>query len=91
MYVDGTTIVHVVDVAAGFGNAAVLASTTVEHVWDTFIPIWEIIYPGYPNKLRLDNGTAFISPTWTHCTDASGIRLQMSGVERHNFMGTGER
>lgn len=91
MYIDGTPILHVVDIATSFGNAAVLTGSTVEDVWATFVKIWATVYPGYPNKLRIDSGSVFTSPRWTKCTESAGICLQLSGIESHNSLGPGER
>ncbi len=46
---------------------------------------------GYPNKIRADQGSAFTSPKWQKLTEATGIILQMSGVESDNSIGIGER
>lgn len=91
MYLDGQPVLHVVDIGTGFGNAAPLSESTVEVVWATFTSIWATLYPGYPNKLRVDSGSICTSPSWTHCTDEAGIQLQISGVESHNSLGLGER
>lgn len=60
MFIYGTEILHVVDVATGFGNAAVLSGSTVEDVWSTLVNIWATVYLGYPNKLRVDSGSVFM-------------------------------
>ena len=59
MYLDNLPILHIVDVATGFSNAAHLSGSSVEDVWGTFVLIWATVYPGYPNKLRVDSGSVF--------------------------------
>lgn len=69
MYIYGVTVLHVVDVATGFGNAAALPGASVDDVWTTFISIWATVYPDYPNKLHVDSGSVFTSPRRTRSTD----------------------
>jgi hypothetical protein len=48
------------------------------------------MYTGYPNQLRTDASSIFVSPRWKLLADAAGIQLQISGVESHNSIGVGE-
>lgn len=75
IYIDGVTVLHVVDVANGFGNAAVLPGASVDDVWTTFVSIWATVYLGYQSKLRLGSGSVFTSARSTRRTDAAGNRL----------------
>jgi hypothetical protein len=46
---------------------------------------------GYPNRMRVDQGSIFTSPRWKELTDLNGIVLQLSGIESRNSLGAGER
>jgi hypothetical protein len=49
------------------------------------------VYIGYPNIMRTDAGSIFVSPKWKRFIDLSKIKLVQSGVEAHNSLGIGER
>lgn len=91
MWLDGKAILHIVDTATGFNAAEPLRGQLVEDVWNAFIYGWVTLYPGYPNKLKVDQGSVFTSARWNKLTDETGISLQMSGVENHHSLGKGER
>jgi hypothetical protein len=91
MYLEKQLVIHVVDTQTHFSSALFLRRETVEMVWYAFLECWATLYPGYPDKIRTDQGTQFKSPRWKELTDATGIELILSGVESHNSIGPGER
>jgi transposase InsO family protein len=60
-------------------------------IWDALIDIWCSIHTGYPDRLRIDSGSAFTSVKRKTLTESRGITLRISGVEAHNSLGIGER
>jgi hypothetical protein len=90
-YVDGISLLHVVDLTTVFGAAQWLQSATVEAVWETFLECWATVYVGYPNTMRTDAGSIFVSPKWKRFADSTKIKLMQSGVEAHNSSGIGEK
>ncbi len=42
-------------------------------------------------KMRVDQGSAFMSVLWTNHAMAVGTNVQESGVEAHNALGSGDR
>lgn len=93
MWLDGkrTPTLHIVDIDTHFNSAAILKGQTVEHVWDAFLTCWSTLYTGFPQKIRVDQGSAFTSVKWTRMCDKVGIEVQESGIEHHNALGSGER
>ena len=91
VFLDGSAALHVVDTRTHFSAAVFLTSQSVDGVWDAFITAWATVYTGYPNVIRADQGSIFTSPRWKKLMDATGITLQLSGIESHNSIGAGER
>ena len=91
MFLEGKAILHVVDTRTHFSSAAFLDSQSVDGVWAAFLSAWTTLYVGYPSKMRVDQGSIFTSRRWKQLTDATGISLQLSGIESHNSIGAGER
>lgn len=91
MYIDNKAVLHVVDIDTHFNSAQFLKGNTVEQVWDAFLTCWSTLYIGHPNKIRVDQGSAFTSIRWTRLCDTAGIECQESGIEHHNALGSGER
>jgi hypothetical protein len=96
-WVDGAAVLQVVDVATKFTASTFLDNNgfnygqSIDGVWAAFIDCWATTYTGYPNKLRTDAGSIFVSPLWKQLTDSAGVTLQLSGVESHNSIAVGER
>lgn len=55
MYLGDAALLHIVEIATGFGNVAILPWATFENLCYTFGAIWATVYPGHPNKLRIDS------------------------------------
>ena len=91
MWLEGKAILHVVDCQTHFNSASQLKGHSVEDVWEAFVKCWSSLYTGYPNKLRVDAGSAFTSIRWQRLCDMVGTQLQLSGVESHHSLGPGER
>ncbi len=91
MWIDKKAVLHVVDLETNFNAAIFLKHQTVEGVWESFISCWAALHIGFPEKMRVDQGSAFTSVKWTNRTDAVGTEVQTSGVEAHSALGNGER
>lgn len=92
MFIDNRAILHVVVIQTGFGSAVILQGRTTRDVWISFIRCWAAIYPGYPDKMRVDPEGIFRSKAWAQLAATQGIlEVQLSGVEGHNALGLGER
>lgn len=52
---------------------------------------WASVYSGFPDAIRLDRETAFVSDEFRQNAKDTGINLQLSGIEAHNSIGKGER
>jgi transposase InsO family protein len=97
MLINGKVVLHVIDSATRFNAATFLDShlesfgQSSDGIWDAFIDIWCSIYTGYPDRLRIDSGSAFTSVKWKTLIESRGITLSISGVKAHNSLGIGER
>jgi hypothetical protein len=89
-YIDGVPLLHVVDLRTGLGAAQWLQGATIEAVWETFLECWATVYIGYPNIMRTNAGSIFVSPKWKRFNDLSKIKLVQSVVDAHNFLGIGK-
>jgi hypothetical protein len=93
----GKAVLHVIDSATRFNAAIFLDSHSESYgqsstgIRDAFIDICCSIYTGYPDRLRVDSGSAFTSVKWKTLTESGGITLRISGFEAHNSFGIGER
>ena len=91
MWLSGKSVLHIVDIDTSFSSAAIVKGQTVEDVWRSFVMDWCSLYPGYPETLRVDQGSCFTSIRWERLAEMVGINNQKSGVESHNSIGNGER
>lgn len=91
VWLDGNPAIHVVDTHTHYQNAVLLQGKSASAVWDTFVEAWASVYVGYPNRMRVDQDGIFTSKFWDQVTSLHGIELQLSGVESHNSIGSGER
>lgn len=91
MSLDGRHVLHCVDRDTKFGAAAFLSRITAKEIWQTYNNIWAAAYVGHPDVIAADQGTQFTSDEFVALCASSGIRIQPSGVESHNALGSGER
>jgi hypothetical protein len=97
MFINGKTVLHVTDSATRFSAATFLDLHSESYgqssdcIWDAFTDIWHSIYTGYPDRLLVDSGSAFMNVKWKTITESRGITLRISGVEAHNSLGIEER
>ncbi|MEM1283154.1 MAG: reverse transcriptase domain-containing protein [Chlamydiota bacterium] len=91
MWLDKRAVLHVVDTETHFNGACFLKGQTVEDVWNAFVLCWSSLYHGYPDKIRADQGSCFTSVRWKRLCGEVGTETQLSGVESHNSIGSGER
>ena len=64
---------------------------SVEGIWLAFVEARYTLYIGLPNRLRVDQGSAFTSDRWREITSQAGIQIRISGVKSHSSLGIGER
>jgi hypothetical protein len=91
MYLEQSSVLHVVDTQTDFNSGVFLHGKSAEMVWIAFLECWATLYAVYPDKMRTDQGAQFTSPRWKELTDSVGIELVLSVVESHNSIGAGER
>jgi len=91
MYLEGKSVLHVVDHDTAFSAAAFTDGERVDVLWQLYCCIWANPYVGHPSFMHADQGPQFKSAAWKALTNSAGVDLQLSGVESHNALGTGER
>lgn len=91
MYIQGKSVLHVVDRATHFQAARFLQDDSTESIWRTFMQMWVLVYLGAPDNLRHDQGTQFVSPRFQKMAAEAGITCRPVGIEAPNAMGVGER
>lgn len=91
MWLEGQPVLHVVDLHTHFSSAIFLQGKTTAAVWKAFLICWASMYPGYPDKFRVDQDSIFKSKEWHQLSADAGIEIQMSGIESHNALGAGKR
>lgn len=63
MFLEGDAVLDIVDTATRLSAATFLDGNvatygqTVEGIWPTSLMTWSLVYSGYPNWLRIDQGS----------------------------------
>jgi len=91
MYLDGRSVLHVVDRDTAFSAAAFTRAEDVETLWQLYNVIWVHPYVGHPSVIHVDQGPQFTSTAWKALAASAGSEVVWSGIEAHNSLGVGER
>jgi len=91
MYLDGRSVLHVVDRDTAFSAAAFTRAEDVETLWQLYNIVWVHPYVGHPAVIHVDQGPQFTSAAWKALAASAGSEVQWSGIEAHNSLGVGER
>ena len=91
MWINRRPVLHVICTQTHFSSAIFLTSESAEAAWLAFEGIWALMYIGYPDVFRLDQGSVFVSEKWMQYSKMAGIVTKYSGVQSHNSLGVGER
>lgn len=90
MYLDGKPVLQMVDAETHFSAAQILPDVSTSTIWSTIMECWSSVYTGLPNKIRVDQGTAF-GAGLVSLAKASDVNVVRTGIESHSSMGIGER
>lgn len=91
MFIDNKAILHAIDTATRFSAAICLDyegrkyNQSVEGIWTAFVMKCCTMYPGYPNRMRTDQGCVFRWDRWKPFIDLNVVQLRMSGVKLHSL------
>lgn len=91
MYLDGRSVMHIVDKDTLFSAAVFTKGERLAELWQLYVSTWANAYVGHPQILLVDQAPQFSSPFWRALTTSAGTQLVLSGVESHNALGGGER
>ena len=90
MYINGKAILHIVDEGTHLSAARFLADVSTKTIWKTILECWACIYTGLPNRMLVDQGSAF-GPLFVSIGAISNVDVQRTGIEAHSSLGIGER
>lgn len=62
MYLEGIPVLHVADVATGFGNAEMLTGSMVDDVWEIVVPICAIVHRATGSSCECTARASFLPP-----------------------------
>lgn len=91
MYLNGRTLIHVVDKDTNFSAAGFTRGERIEELWQLYLDVWVHKYVGHPQVMHADHAPQFESPIWRGLLASAGTELVLSGIESHNALGVGER
>lgn len=91
VWLEGRPILHVVQTHAQFQGGAVLRSENADGVWDFFMECWGRLYLGFLTVIRLDQESAITSSVFRGSAAVHEIVLQLTGIERHNYLCAGDQ
>lgn len=90
MYLNGTPVPHIVDYGKSFSATSSMRMIDTKTVWETFVTIWINVYTGFPNRMHLNQGSAFKSVEWVSLCRKASIDISTSGTESQNLLEQGE-
>ncbi len=61
MWIEKKATLHVFELGTDFNAATFLRNYAVEGVWEACVACWAALYIGFPIKMRVNQGNAYIS------------------------------
>lgn len=58
---NGKPVLHIVDIETNYQNAIFISGKPIQDICHDFIYCWESVYTCFPNEIRLDQGSSFVS------------------------------
>eukprot|EP00170_Pyropia_yezoensis_P006806 contig_27732_g6828 len=91
MYLDGRSLMHIVDKDTLYSAATFCHGGAIEDLWKQYLTTRVHPYVGHPQVMHTDQAPQFKSLTWKALTDSANTTLVLSKIESHNALGVGER
>src|SRR5438045_4003059 len=91
IYLEGRSVLHVVDESTSFQAARFLRDISVKTTWDTLRAYWINIYQGLSDYIIHDAGKNFSSQEFQSYTKAMTIEIKEVLVKAYNSVGKVER
>lgn len=91
LWLNSKPVLIVVCTHTNFGNATWLISKAAKDIWLAFLHFWSTVYIGHPNRIRSDRENGVNSALFHGLITTNRKELQISPVEAHSAIGTGER
>lgn len=90
MYLDGDTVLHIIDEGTKFSAAQFLPSISTDEIWETLVKRRAPLYTGLPNKILTDQGSQ-LGDRFIHIAKLADVEVGQTGVEANSSLGLGER
>ena len=90
MYVDGKPVLHILDEGTKFSAAKFLPDVSTKTIWRTLLQIWVMIYTGLPDRMMVNQGSAF-GGLFVDLAALGNVEVERSGAEAHSSLGLCER
>lgn len=91
MYIDGSSILHIIDEVTRFQAARRLQNISARHTWDSLRSCWIDTYLGPPDYIHHDAGKNFVSREFRQFVSFMAITTKAVPVEAHWSIGMVER
>lgn len=91
LYIEGKSVLHLVDKATRFHAGRWLKDISTKHVWDQLRACWIDTYLGPPDIILADVGKQFIVREFKQYAANMGIIIKNVSVEAHHSIGLVER
>ena len=91
MYINGSSILHIVDEATHFQAAKFLLSESAIDTWNVIWEKWIDTYIGPLDMIYTDLSWNFTSEEFHQNATAMAITIKIAPVEAHNLIGLVER
>lgn len=91
MFINGKPVLHMVDQATHFSAATFLKNQSSAEVWKAIQHLWNLVYLGPPDTIKVDQGSNYISRELRGELNANGIALEEAPIETPGAIGTVER
>lgn len=91
MFLEGRSVLHIVDEATHFAVATFLKTQTTDEIWKAITLLWMHTYMGPPDFLAVDQVSAYVSSKFKANGAAAGISLKEAPIESASTIGVAER
>ena len=85
MYIEGVSVLQMVDEATHFSAAQFVHAVTTESVWETVLMLCKTVYIGESGALVCDNGSQFRD--FLQICEIHDVEWQKSETQRHSTLG----
>lgn len=85
VYIDGKPVLHIVDEVTHFSAAQFRSDVSTKTIWATILKFWAPIYTGLPNRMLVNQGSAF-RPLFIIIGAVSNVQVNRTWIEAHSSL-----